>query len=328
MRKIIASLVVLSLAISVAGCNLFAKDPQQAVDDGMTNLAGVKKMNSSLVMSGTMKGLPGEKPQLVQFSVTAAGKTDTSQETSPIIDLTMSINATMDGQKMAGDVALRVVDKKIFAKVVKLEMPGAQGKAITDQLGSVLTTWWSLPIGEESSFSDFSKKQKEFQDVLKSAKFFTNAKEEGKETVQGVATVRYRVDLNKDAVKKFILDTIRISENQLTPEDENAIGEQLKDVEASGAVWVGDDDYILRVKGTITVQPKVGPSTSFEIDFTAGDYGKDIAVASPEGAQKFNPIMMIPLLGALSSIEPAAAVPGTDTGDLGAAQVKPAMPKK
>lgn len=319
MKKAVALVIAVLLVFS--GCGVFKKDPQKAVNEGFAKFAEVKKMNSILKLSGTLKAPPGEKPETIQLTVDASGKTDTSDKENPKLDVSMKADATVDGQKYSGDFMLKAADKKMFVKVGSFQMPGEGGKALNTQLASFLNVWWSVPSTEESALNKYTAQQEEFQELLKNTKFFTNTSEEGQETIQGIAMTKYRVDLDKEALKKFILEMIRISGGQLRPEDEVSIGETLKDVATSGAVWVGDDNYIHRLKGTVTSQPKQGPATSFEIDYTAWDFGKEVVVEASADAQEFNSRMLLPIIGAFGSMTQPAALP--ETGDLGAKQVVP-----
>lgn len=308
MRKIIVLVLVSMLAVS--GCGLFKQDPQKAVNGGLTKFADVKKMSSSLTMSGTMQAPAGEKPSSVQFSLQANGKTDFTDSKSPKLDVIFKLNASMDDQKMGGDATLKSSDKKIFVNVSNIEMPGEQGKAMKEQLGSFLNVWWSLPVGEDSSIAKLTDESKQISDLFKTTTFFKGAVEEGTEDVQGVKSTKYRVEVDKEALKKFLLDFGRVSGNQISPEEELAIGDSLNDVEFSGAVWIGKDGEMHRIKGTITARPKQGPSSSFEVDYMGWDYGKDVVVAAPEKSEEFNPLMLFSIFGAMGSLGQTDGVTG------------------
>lgn len=310
MKKIVASLLLLSVLIS--GCNLFKTSPQEAVNDGMDKLAEVEKMSSKLVMSGTVQAPAGEKPSKVTFSVDMSGKTDVSDKASPKFDMKLAVNISADELGGSGEFLVRSVDKKIFINLAKLDIPGPAGEAMKTQLGSLLNTWWFIPLDDNNPIGKLTEDQKEIQEKFKSTKFFVNAKEDGEEEVVGVKSLRYRVDLDKEALKKFILDIAHVSGNQLAPTEEQAISDSLKDVEFSGAVWIGDDKALHRIRGTLAIQPKQGPSTSFEIDYSAWDFGKDAAISVPEGAQEFNPLMLFPVLGAFGSLGDAGASESID----------------
>lgn len=320
MKKII--LVILVTGLLISGCSLFKKDPQKAVNEGITSFADVQKSSSQLVMSGTINAPPGEKPATVRFTIDASGKSDVVDKESPAVDMVFKLQASLDDKSGSGELSVRTVDKKLFINLTKLEIPGQSGEAIATQLSSVLNKWWSLPLGDNNPFGKFSTQQQEVKDKLKTTQFFVNSVEDGKEEVEGASATRYRVDLNKEAFKKFIIDIARLTGNQPTPEEEIAFSESLNEVEWSGAVWVGDDDVLHRIRGTVTVQPKQGPNTSFEIDYRGWDYGKDVAVTAPESSQEFNPLMILPLLGAFQGLDQAGVSPVVDE-PLGSSQVAP-----
>lgn len=306
MKKTI--IFVLLVTFFASGCSLFKKAPQEAVNDGIAEFADVEKMNSSFNMNGTIQAPPGEKPSKLQFNLVLTGKTDSSEEEKTNVDAKITASFTMDEQKGSGEVLLRMVDGKMYANLSKIDIVVEKDSPMKNLFDSILNKWWLFPTTEESSVVKFTEEQEQLQEKLKTAMLFTNAREEASEDVQGIKSTRYRVDLDKEALKKFILDISKITENELTPEEEIAIGESVQDIDFSGAVWIGDDDMLHRVRGTITMQPKQGPSSSFDIDFSAWDYGKAVEVKKPESAQEFNPLIALPLLGAFG---------GVDEGELG-----------
>lgn len=311
MKKIIAaSALAVLLIISASGCSWFKKDPQKAVNEGVLKFTEVEKMQSKLVMTGAVQAPEGEVPQRMQFSVEASGQSDTSGE-QPKIDMAIKGSLNVDGNAGSGELAFKVVDKKAFVNLAKLEFPGEANKTIAEQLGSVLGVWWEMPMGEQNPLGKYAEEQEKIREKLKTLQLFANAVEDAKEEVQGVPAVRYRVDLNKEAVKEFLLDLAVSAGNELTPEEEIAIGESLNDVEFSGAVWIGDDDIMHRIHATFTAQPVQGPSTSFEIDYTAWAYDEDVTIDAPADAREFNPLMLLPMIGAFGSI-------GQDAGSAGA----------
>lgn len=308
MKKILAALLVLGLLLS--GCDLFTKDPVKAVNEGIAKFSQVKKMSSSLDLSGTVQSGTAEKPANLKFSLKATGKTDSSDEKDPKADSAMKVELSIDDQKGAVDVALKIVGKKIFAKFENLALPGADSKEVGEQFASILNTWWSMPITEESSVGKFTKEQQDLQELFNTVNFFASAVKDGEELIQGVETVRYRVEVSKEAVTKFLVDAGRITGNEIKPEEELALGSSLKDMEFSGAVWVGDDDYIHRIRGTLALQPKDGPSSSFDFDFSGWDYDEDVEITAPEGAKEFNPLMLLPFMSAFGPAQAPAPAAG------------------
>lgn len=316
MRKFIASVLAVLLIMSATGCGWFKKDPQKAVNEGVLEFTEVEKMQSKLVMTGAIQAPEGEIPQRMQFSIEASGQSDTSGE-QPKIDMTMKGSLNTDGNTGSGELAFKIVDKKAFVNLMKLEFPGEANKMVAEQLGSVLGAWWEIPTSEQNPLGKYAEEQEKIREKLKTLQLFTNAVEDAEEEVQGISCTRYRVDLNKEAVKEFLLDLAVSAGNELTPEEEIAIGESLNDVEFSGAVWIGDDDILHRIHATFTAQPVQGPSTSFEIDYTAWAYDEDVAIEAPASAREFNPLMLLPLIGTFGSVGQGAA--SADTGaDAGA----------
>lgn len=301
MKKIIVLGVLLSIFIS--GCQLFKKDPQEAVTEGISKFVEVKKMKTELTVKGTIVAPAGETPSKVQFSFESIGSSDVSDEKTPQLDLAIKISAAMDGKEAVGEAQVRTLNDKVFFNVSKISVGGEAGKNINEQLSSVLKRWWFFPLGENNPFGKLSKEQKELQEKLKGTTFFVNAKEEGSENVHGIDATKYRVDLDKEVLKNFLLDVGRSSGNQISPDEEAAIASSLKDIEFSGALWVGTDGAVHRIAGTVSVQPGQGPSSSFDVDYAGWDYGLDFEVAEPDPASEFNPFMLLPIASLFGNLD-------------------------
>lgn len=297
MKKIIVAFIITTMLF--AGCSLFKKNPKEAVDDGVAGFGDVKKMSSSLLLNGVTQAPPGEKPARTLFNIEAAVKSDMTDDAQPKVDANIKLTASLDDQNISGALQFRTVDKKIFANISELNFPGAGGDEIKKQMADFLNKWWSLPMGEESTVAKLTDEQKKLQESFKTTKFFKSAADEGSEDVHGIKCTRYRVELDKEAVKKFLVDVARAADNQLSAEEEVAIQKGLDEMEFSGVLWVGGDDLAHRIKGTVTSQPAQGASSSFDIDYSAWDYGKDVALSAPEGAKELNPLMLLPFMGLL-----------------------------
>lgn len=328
MKKLIVSLVLVIFVLSA--CTWFKTDPKKAVNEGLVNFAEVKTMTSSLAVKGVTKALPGEKPEKVGFTLNITGQSDNSDKQSAKTDSIWKVDLSIDDQKGAAELAVKMLDKKIFLNVSKFEIGGETGEALKTQLAPMLNNWWTIPVSDENILGKFTEEQSKLKEIITQTQFFANATEDGEEEINGMKTIKYRVEIDKQALKKFFLEFASVADNKLTPEEEVAMDESLKEVDFSGVVWIGDDDIIHKVKGTITSQPKQGPVSSFEVDYTAWDFDKDISIVTPDGAKDFNPLMLLPLIGAFGAQDQAAgdanAVQGgtqsVDDKPLGSAQVK------
>lgn len=317
MKKIAAAFLFILLSITLSSCSLFKTDPNKAVNEGLQGFSEVKRMASRLVISGTVKSPDGEKPENVKFSVITEGRTDNSDSESPLVDMSFKLSGDADSAGGSGTILFKSVDKKMYFSLASIDAAGEKGEELKTQMASFIGAWWSLPLGETSPFGKLSDQQNELMKKLKGVNLFVSATEEGEEEIEGISATRYRVEVSKDALKQFISDLARITENQLSPDEETAIAESLKEVEFSGAVWVGKkDDLIHRISGTVAVSPAQGSSASFEVDFIGWDFGKKVAVEAPAQSQEFNPLTLLPLLGAVSSFnaqKPEAPAAGNES---------------
>ncbi len=320
MKKVVAGAALALLLIS--GCSLFKADPQTAVNNAFGKLAEVKKMTSKLVLKGTIHAPEGQKPAKTDFTLEASGKSDVSVQSAPKVDMSLKISASADEKSGSAALVLRTLEKKLYLNMSDVAMAGEAGKSLKENLVAFLNKWWTLPLSSDSSLGKLTDQQKQVQELFKKTKFFVNAGENGQDLINGISATKYRVDLDKVALRSFIVETARITESPMTPADEKNLDESLKELEFSGAVSVGDDDNVHRVQGTVTVQPAAGPLSTFDVDFSAWDFGTDVVVVVPEGAQEFNPITALPLFGALSTLTTPAAADEEVTDDTKAPAAK------
>lgn len=336
MRKLFA-LLTLSLLI-FSGCTLFKKDPQVAVNDGIKKFAAQTRAQSRTSIKGTLSAPAGEAVSNLVFNMDLTGFADSSDKENPIFDMTLKGDATVDGKKGAVEVQFRGLDKKLYVKLNNLSIPGDQNEAVKAQLTQLAAQWWEIPLNE-TPLGEINKQQQDIQEKLKTLVFFQNATEDGTDSIEGADATKYRVEINKDAIKELILSIATAEGNVISPEEEQAIADSLQDVEFSGAVSVGDDDIAQRIKGTLSVQPKDGTASVFDIDYSGWNFGEKVEVTVPEGTKPFNALDFLPLIGALSAAQgdvPAslaapsdtsAAATGTPAAATPAAKT-PATPKK
>lgn len=311
MKKVIAGAAVALLLVS--GCSLFTVDPQTAVNNALAKLSEVKKMSSKLVLKGVIRAPQGEKPAKIDFTLEASGKSDVSVQSTPRVDMNLKLNASYDEKNGSTALVFRVLEKKLYLNMSDVAMSGAAGKNLKADLVAFLGKWWTIPLNSDSSLNKLTDQQKQVQELFKRTKFFINAGENGQDLISGISATKYRVDLDKVALKGFIVETGKITESPMTPADEAELDATLKEIEFSGAVSVGDDGNVHRVQGTVTVQPVAGPVSTFDVDFSAWDYGTEVEVTVPEGAQDFNPITALPLFGALSALSTPNAASDEET---------------
>lgn len=311
MKKILASFTVAVLLFS--GCGLLAKDPLATVNDSIAKMAQVKQSKTGLILKGTVKSPAGQGPQNMTFDMNMSGVMDATDYKSPVLDLAIKGDVSVDGQSGSGDFMLRAVNKKMFINLKDIQLAGDMGKNLKGQMSSLFNAWWTLPADDKSNplFAQTDEDHKKMQDLITGTKFFKTATEDGKEVVEGIPTTRYRVDLDKTALQQFIVGISRMGGNAVPAAEEQSLADGLKDVEVSGLVWIGDDDGMLhRVKGTVAIQPAAGVASSIDFDYTGSEYGKAVSVTEPQGAQDFNPLMLLPLVGALQQ---SAVPPATDS---------------
>lgn len=322
---VLGAAAVLILTVIFTSYSFFQRSPQEVVDEGVSHFAGQEKLSSSLTLKGVITPPSPEKPSKVEFELDVSGKSDVSDKKKPKVDMKFVMNVTADSARSSRELLLRLLEGKTYVNLIKIDLPAAPGQspdapadaATGNQFAGALNKWWVMPEEGKNIFSSVSEEQQKLQQMLKGTRFFVNAVEEAKELVEGVETTRYRVELDKKALANFIADIMSTKELALSPEEEQAIEDSLKDVEWSGAVWIGEDDSLHRIKGTVFVQPAQGPVSSFDVDYRAWNFGEEVAVSAPESSQEFNTLNILPLLGGLNMFtDPNPSASQNSQGDL------------
>ncbi|PJC36688.1 hypothetical protein CO046_04710 [Candidatus Peregrinibacteria bacterium CG_4_9_14_0_2_um_filter_53_11] len=316
MKRLTATLLVVSVLFS--GCSLFQKDPQEAVNEGVKEFAQVKRASSLTKVSGIIHSPAGETPAQITFDFEVQGQADSTNQEEPRFDVTMKVNVGVDDKKGSAEIQVRSLNKKLFLKLNSLSLPG-QPAELEEQLKTISQTWWNIPM-EDTPFGKLNEEQKGLQEKLKNLTFFENAAEDGPEVVQGMDGTRYRVDLNKEAVKELLVEISRLGGQIPSPEEQTALADALSELSFSGVLTIGEDDALHRVRSTVSVQPTQGASSSFDIDYQGWDYGEKFELAEPADAREFSPLLLLPLMSTLGSLSaPAEAILPAE-GDLGAEQ--------
>ncbi|MBP9718595.1 hypothetical protein KBD59_04865 [Candidatus Gracilibacteria bacterium] len=307
--------VVMTLMLVLSACSFSKKDPAVAVQEGFVKMLENHEASTAATVSGTVAGPAGEVPSKMNFSMNLTGSSDSTDLAKTKFDQTIKIEVAADDLKGGGTLYLRSDGTDIFAKISDLSVPGEKGVAAVAQLEPLMNKWWKIPADVSSQLKQTEEEQKKLTEKLKTLTPFTNVVEDGEEDVHGDSSTRYRVDINKDAIKEFILEAARVGGNVMDTETVSAIEDGLKDVQFSGAVSVNNDGYMNRIKGTITIQPTDGTSGSFDFDMTSWNIGDKVEISAPEGAADFNPLMMFSILGALGSTGGLDGTPATTTDD-------------
>ncbi|PIQ77313.1 hypothetical protein COV82_05215 [Candidatus Peregrinibacteria bacterium CG11_big_fil_rev_8_21_14_0_20_46_8] len=301
MKKTIATFLLLTFALS--GCSLFKPDPQTAVNKGLLRLGQAERISSRFSVNGTVTMPPGEKLSRMSFDLTGSGQSDAADPKDIAVDFEYQLGINFDGKGGQVIADVRSLEDVLYFRLREVKLPGENSDALAAQIAPLTNSWFKMPLQEGNPFQALTEEQQALRERFKNTEFFTNAVEDGTDEIRGEEATRYRVELNKDAVKDLIVDLGQTTENAISPEEESAIAESLQDVDFSGAVWVVDKTA-RRIQGTVTIQPAQGASTSFDIDYEVWDLGKKVAIDAPAEAQEFNPLMVLPLVGALSALTP------------------------
>lgn len=228
-----------------------------------------------------------------------------------VANATGTFSIKTDGEeKMEAAGEYRLVNNVSFARLTTVPaIPGFD-------LSQFKNTWYSFPTSTDRMMEktekgkDLSKQQIDaLEKLVRDTEFFSSVEAVGNEELRGVATTKYRVLLDEDAVVRFMEESGRIMEEPVTEEDREEARKGVREWNANpGTLWIGDtDSYLYRLAGSME-------KGTVQIDLY--DFNKaGAAVEVPAGAKDFGEAM-----GAMFGFDLGSMMPASgDVGQGGAA---------
>lgn len=301
---------ILSLAALMifAGCGAKVdKKAQEAVKTAIANSYKVKSGNYAISADGKLTTTdPSAGFKELGGSLDISGVYDASKSTDPKLTLALGAKGSVDGgeeQSLSGE--LRAVDKNFYFKVGNLDKLAALGP-YGDLVAPFLNKWWFVEMPAEAieSFgvygddeANLTPTQKAMKKLNDETMWFTNVKNEGDDKVDGVDAVKYSVELDKEAMKKYIVESGKISGEELNEGDEKDMKEVFDLVDFKGNVWSSKKDNVaIKVDGTVTLKAAEKTDNtgfSFDVSYTISNVNGAVTVEVPADAEKFDPFATI-----------------------------------
>lgn len=300
----VGALALATLTI-LAGCSGSKNDTvsQELVQTALVNSTKVKSENYDLLLKGKVTAGKDSTAQFKELegSLGFSGVYDMKVKTDPKFTLKVDAKGTIDGGKeQALNGEMRLMNKNIYFSVNKLEVdaiPAAYKLAVTQ----FLNKWWFVELPSESLASltagavedkDLTPLQKQVRELMQNARFFKNVKDEGADKVGDVVVEKYSVELDTDAVNKYLKDVSKITDPTVPEEDYARIDKMTALLGFKGNVWVSKDDVMMRkVDGMLTIA--AGETTNnlalnFKATYTVENLNKDVKVELPAKPEKFD----------------------------------------
>lgn len=293
------------------------KVAQETVQKALVNSTKIKSENYDLLLKGKVTAGKDSKVQFKEIvgSLGFSGVFDMKVQAEPKFTLKVDVKGAVDGGKeqlLNGE--MRLANKNMYFSVAKLEsemIPAAYSMAATQ----FLNKWWSLELPPESFASltagavddkDLTPEQKQIRTLMENARFFKNVKNLGADKVGDVAVENYSVELDTEALSKYLKDVAKIT-NATTADAEAAqIDKMTPLLGFKGNVWVSKDDVMMRkVDGKVTVAAGEASNNldlNFQFTYAVENLNKDAIVEVPAKSEKFD-------LGKILGLPAAPTVP-------------------
>lgn len=298
----ILSLVILAV---FAGCGAKNdKKAQEAVKTALTNSYKVKSGDYNVSADGKITTTdPSAGFKELNGSIDLSGVYDVNQVTDPKFTFVMKVDGSADGgEKQALEGELRMSGKNYYFIVGNSDIFSALGP-YKDLVVPFLNKWWYVKVPDEAveafgvygdNEADLTPKQKEMKKLSEDTMWFTNVKNNGDDKVDGVDAVKYSVELDKEALKKYVAESRKISGDELSEGDAEKMEEVLDLVDFKGNLWASKKDNIaIKLEGTVILAAdKKTDNTgfSFDVAYTISNVNGAVDIQVPADAEVFDPL--------------------------------------
>lgn len=312
MKKInLFRLGILSLAVLMvfAGCSAKNdKEAQKAVQTAINNSYKVKSGDYAASVDGKMTTTdPSAGFKELDGSMDLSGVYDVNQSVDPKFTFAVKMEGAADGGEKQGLVGeLKMANKNLYFKVEDSAVFAALGP-YKDMVAPFLNKWWYVEapaevveeIGVYGDEVNLTEKQKEMKKLSEDTMWFTNVKNKGDDKVDGVDAIKYSVELDKEALKKYVVESSKISGEKLSEDDEKDMKEVFDLVDFKGNFWASKKDNVaIKMEGSVTMKAdKKTDNTGFSFDvvYTISNVNGAVSIEIPVDAEKFDPFATIGL---------------------------------
>ena len=297
----VGALVLATLTI-FAGCTGAKNDKvaQETVQTALVNSSKVISGTYDVALSGKVTAAKGATAQFKEANGSAefSGVYDKKVKGDPKLTLKVDIKGTLDaGKEQAVNGELRLTGKTMYFSVANLSIDGipAEYQAVITKL---LGKWWSIVVPAESltqldaapADKDLTPQEKQLKDLEEKTQYFKNVSDMGADKVGTIDAEKYSVELDKDAVKNYLVEAAKIKGQEATSADITGLDNLMKLVDFKGNVWINKaDNTLAKVDGAVVVSPGTETENlamTFQATYTAT--AGDVKVDVPAGAQTFD----------------------------------------
>lgn len=314
--KLLKSCVVLvSILALFTSCGWFDKGPgdaEEIVKEGFKKVQDVKSGDYILSVNGEMSPADNEKGEEVNkngleklvFNVDFSGVYDSNDSKNPKFTLVLAGEGSLNGGKEENLKAeMRGVGTDMY--LVLDSMSDFGNPMYSAFTGSILKQWYkvAMPEGAATSYlskseEDMTPEEKKLKELFQNTSLWKKVKYKGEEMVDGVDSYKYRVVLDKAALKEFFVESAEITGNPMLA-GTNGFDKFVDNTEFEGFVWIAKSDMTFRkLSGDVDVEDLEGVDAEFTMTYSISNLNGTVSVDTPENAKEFDPMSLLGGLGA------------------------------
>lgn len=301
MKKIFLSAVTVLLVFSA--CNLGSGqqpkiDPNKVVQQGMVNLSEIKSATYELNLGGNFASAEDKD---VNFDVDANGGYDNADPMNPKFSLVINANVQEGENIIDANAELRLIEKAFYFMLAGLE---GEGDLPLEAIEPYLNQWWTIPLPEDymagfnfmnSNEENMTPEEKQLLELFKKTEFFKDITFVKNEKIDGVNTHRYKVNLNKEALINYFVESTKVTvEGGMSEEELQEFRAIWEKIDFSGDIWVAEENMTFKkLEGVIDITDLEGATAKIKVGYKVDKLGEAVEVAKPEDAFEFDPFAMM-----------------------------------
>lgn len=317
MKRVLGSVLTLVSVVTLSGCDqkILDMDPQEVLRKMTVRMLEVETSS----FEGEVNLEAGGANEGVDLEIKMKGRSDKSDEDNQKSEVEMEVEGKITGPEteFAGGLKFEMVQmgQEMFFKLESLDLEGEEAVMINQLVSMFLGQWFKigadmLPL-VATGFLESNDEQKalmnEVRKLASETDFFKLEKDHGIEQMGGEETVHFSVRLDRDGAKKF-LQLVGMQMGTVIPDADLAQLDVMLDSLTEGIdLWIDTDDFDVMKMQMALVGQFEGEDGDADFDMRVevemSDHGEKMQIEEPEGAQDFNPLMMMGGLGGMEGLE-------------------------
>lgn len=296
--------LLLAAAITLTACSGGVqeplKSPEEMVKEAITKASDFRSGTFLAEIEGSMQNPVAE--QDIDFQMAMNGAYDVRDLEMPKFDFT--IDGT--GNKEGGDeqkvkLAMRFIKDNMYVSLN--EITDFEGQVPLAMVQGFMNQWWSIPMTQDefqtATLNAFYEnpddpKTKALKELYQKHLMFKDLTYVGSEKVNKANAYVYSWNLDKEALIAYLKAVGEITEQSLTAEELANIEEFLQFIEASGKIYIDQEQVIVvKMDGAMKINDLEGVSADFDLSYKLANWNEDVTIEVPEGATEFDPFALL-----------------------------------